>query len=400
MRRVELFTPLEPAQTAIAQCVAPLLPILSESCELTIWTEQPEVSPAIEGRYRVRRLDRRRLGEPDQRPDPGALKIYQIGNHPDFHGGIFRVARRHPGVLVLHDLRLQNLMIPLLGMNDGALTREEYIEAMERHYGPAGGEEALRALSDPARLIEASRRFPLSELALERATAVVAHTDELAERLGGDPERPVLRLELPYAAPAWDGSDRARRRREDGRLRLVAFGFFGRNRRVPDLFAALAALPAGVRERFHLDLVGPAPEYLGLETEAARLGVAGQVRFHGYVADAVLDAILDQADLAVNLRNPSMGEASYSLLRAWSRALPAIVTDTAWYATLPEGVALRVPAEPELAIPAIRQRLLELAEDPAPFDELGRRARAHLVRKHSPVEYVRRLLELAESSCP
>ena len=56
------------------------------------------------------------------------------------------------------------------------------------------------------------------------------------------------------------------------------------------------------------------------------LGLRERVTFHGYVSEAELEAALDDADLAVNLRYPTMGEASGSQLRIWDHALPSLVT--------------------------------------------------------------------------
>lgn len=52
--------------------------------------------------------------------------------------------------------------------------------------------------------------------------------------------------------------------------------------------------------------------------------------------------MLAHSDMALNIRYPSMEEASFSQLRIWEHALPAIVTRVGWYATLPEDVVFFV----------------------------------------------------------
>ena len=58
------------------------------------------------------------------------------------------------------------------------------------------------------------------------------------------------------------------------------------------------------------------------------------VKIHGYVRD--LDERLAEADLAVNLRYPSMGEASAAQLRIWDHALPSLVTERGGIASFRE----------------------------------------------------------------
>ena len=50
--------------------------------------------------------------------------------------------------------------------------------------------------------------------------------------------------------------------------------------------------------------------------------------------------------MLVNLRSPTMGETSGSVIRALSLGKPVIVCDVGWFAELPDGVALKVPVDP------------------------------------------------------
>ncbi|MEP6610154.1 MAG: hypothetical protein ABJA83_15975, partial [Burkholderiaceae bacterium] len=75
-------------------------------------------------------------------------------------------------------------------------------------------------------------------------------------------------------------------------------------------------------------------------------------------------------DLCVNLRDPTMGEASAVVTQAIQLGTPVIVTDTGWYAELPDFV-LKVPAGPSAVdtlvthlarLDANREALYSLAE--------------------------------------
>ena len=51
------------------------------------------------------------------------------------------------------------------------------------------------------------------------------------------------------------------------------------------------------------------------------------------------------ADVCVNLRHPTMGETSGSVIRALSLGKPLVVSDVGWFSELPGDVALKVPVD-------------------------------------------------------
>jgi glycosyltransferase involved in cell wall biosynthesis len=95
------------------------------------------------------------------------------------------------------------------------------------------------------------------------------------------------------------------------------FGFLGGDRGIDSVLPALAALPE--RDKFHLDIYGdlPASDHWAEHIQAAGLG--GHVTLHGFVPDTTLADALDRAHLALNLRQPSRGEASSACSRRGSR---------------------------------------------------------------------------------
>ena len=87
----------------------------------------------------------------------------------------------------------------------------------------------------------------------------------------------------------------------------------------------------------------------------ATLELKDTVKVHGYAPAADLDGALSTAGLAINLRYPTMGEASASQLRIWEHALPSLVTRVGWYASLPEDAVAHVRPENEVALALLRR---------------------------------------------
>jgi len=154
----------------------------------------------------------------------------------------------------------------------------------------------------------------------------------------------------------------------------------------------LASLPEV--DRFVLDIYGDLWDKREVAESIPRLGLKRHVTVRGFVAEDELDHALSSADLAINLRFPTMGEASGSQLRCWSNGLPSIVTKIGWYATLPADTVAYV--RPEFEIEDLTLHLRDILRDPAKFRGMGLRGRRLLQDTHSPQQYARTIVDLCE----
>ena len=131
-----------------------------------------------------------------------------------------------------------------------------------------------------------------------------------------------------------------------------------------------------------------------VKRDVAVLGLRDQVTFHGYVTEGDLDAGLAGCDLAVNLRYPTMGEASASQLRIWNHALPSLVTRVDGYAALSEEAVSFV--RPEYEREDIQSHLRDFLARPEWHRRKGERGREILLEQHRSSAYVERLAGLCE----
>src|SRR5262249_33430269 len=99
------------------------------------------------------------------------------------------------------------------------------------------------------------------------------------------------------------------------------------------------------------------------------------VRIAGYVPLEDFAGYIAACDVVLNLRYPTVGESSGSLLRALGLGKPVLVSDVGAFREFPDGVCLKVPVgegEEDL----IFEYLNILASRPEVARELGRRAAA------------------------
>lgn len=384
--RIHFFSPLPPLMTDIANHSESVLAELARRCEVTAWTTQADANCRGLRSGQVRRYDPFDL--PLREMNAADAVFYNFGNHAGFHRPILHAALAVPGIAVLHDLNMQHFFARL------ALSRSSeaaYLAIMRRHHGEDAAADARRFIAHEIGIDALVEPYPLPLAAADRAIAVLGHNRAGMQALSRQTRLPAYFLPLstrfldapaPVRTPALPP------------YRLVVFGFIGPNRRLASVLQALAALSE--RGLFTLDVYGAVEAAVGVEALVEGLGLQSQVRVHGFVPAEALTAALDDAHLAVNLRFPTMGEASGSQLRIWAHALPSLVTRIGWYADLPADAVAFV--EPDDEVAGIAAHLLAFHRDQAGYIEAGRRGRAAAAARHSPGAYADALVRIAADS--
>jgi glycosyltransferase involved in cell wall biosynthesis len=314
------------------------------------------------------------VAEPGKRAPRADIALYHVGNDPDAHGWIVDALRERPGVVVLHELVIHHL---IAGMTIGRGNGRGYMEAMERDFGVPGRLLALGVLDNLLPLIWETQpeRFPLTGTVLDLASGLIVHSAYVERGVreagyGG----PLWRI--PHAAwpeqtvePAADVS---------GDPLVGCFGHQNMNKRIPSLLEAFTLLRKR-RPGAKLLLVGVPTERFDLDRRLERLGIGGdELIREGYVTEQRFNELMAACDVLVNLRSPTMGETSGSVIRALALGKPMLVSDLGWFSELPAGVALKIPVD-EYEVPTIAAAI-ELAADHAA--ELGASAQEYVRREH------------------
>ena len=383
--RLHWFSPLPPDRTDIGHYTARLLPALARCAQVTVWTATPEPDPRLSAHAAIRRLGR----SPADRGElsRGDAILYNLGNHGPFHARILAEALAFPGIVVCHEADLHHL----LAWYHVEFRRrpEDYVAALREAWG-RDGERVARLRLAGADVGAELTRMPLLAPALRGCHGVVCHTEATfaaARALG----HPALRLDLPYPA-----GPRRHRGKRTGPLRIVQFGHLGPNRRTLEILDAIARFSRQAELRF--DILGELWDERPVRAKVEQHRLGGIVRLHGFVSEERLDQALAEADLVLNLRFPTIGEASGSQLRSWNAAVPSAVSDIGWFAGLPDDVVVKVPPGEEAE--RLHRLFALLLRDREALDGLGERGRALLEERHGPEAYARELVAACgEAGC-
>lgn len=113
--------------------------------------------------------------------------VYQMGNHPAFHGWMLPLMAAAPGIVHLHDLVLHHMAAGVLN-EEGRLLNGDYFNLLEKWYSSTDVRSAKLALrsGSPVWNREDVVRFPLHQVATKLATEVVVHSRYAADQIGKD----------------------------------------------------------------------------------------------------------------------------------------------------------------------------------------------------------------------
>ncbi len=347
--RVAYYSPLPPSRSGIADYSSLLFPALRERVDVV-------------------------LAQPGKRAPSADVALYHVGNEPDAHGWIVDALRKAPGVVVLHEYVLHHLVA---GITIGRGDARGYLDAMERELGVAGRLLGLGVLDNLLPLLWETQpeRFPLSGGILDSAHGLIVHSQFVAERARFAGYEGRL-WRIPH--PAWPAHEVGAAVDVSGDPLIGCFGFLNMNKRIPQLLEAFASLRRA-RPGARLLLAGATGERFDVGRRLERLGLAEGVDLLDYVPEERMWALMAACDVLVNLRYPTMGETSGSVIRALSLGKALVVSDVGWFAELPDDVALKVPVD-ELEVPMLEAAIGFAVEHQA---RLGTAARAYVEREHA-----------------
>lgn len=381
--KLNWFSPLPPASSDIANYTMRLLPHLAEKAEILLWTNQATWSSEIEKYGKVCPYQLEPIPWPDLHQ--GDLNIYNLGNNAEFHKDIWQMSRQCSGLVILHDYKLQHFFSGIYQNN-----KAEYLTQMERYYGKEGRQMAQLFLKNSLSVEWMADSYPLTSLALENAIGVITHSQWVYEQLSQENQWITALMPLPYYSsvemmPQPSSSIQPP-------YQLIMFGYLGTNRCLDIILKALATFPE--KEQFTLAIYGQIDPANHVHRQIQELGLEKLVKIQGFVPEEDLNLALSKAHLALNLRYPTMGEASGSQLRIWSQGLPSLVTQIGWYAALPKDTMAFV--RPHHEIEDIHDHLKSFCQNPNFYQRIGQKGQDTLRKLHHPQQYAEALLELSQ----
>ncbi len=341
--RVAFFSPLPPARSGIADYSAALL-------------------------ERLKALTTIHVFERSGSPAGCDVCVYQLGNNPH-HGFVYEAAMQNPGVVVLHEANLHHLIADLtIGRHDW----DGYVRAVKQNHGEEAADRAERYV----RTLKRAPEYDLAMLrsVLSRARGVIVHSDAVAQEVRANGfDGPMAKIPHGAWIAAADRMAYRARLGLDERTPLIGtFGFLKPYKRVKESLRAFRRL-VHVTPEARMILVGEAHPDLPIDTTE-------HVRHLGFVPVEDLNGYMSACDIVLNLRYPTVGETSGTLLRALGMGKAVVVSDVGAFRECPDDICLKVPVDAQEE-EFLFEYLNLLVSRPEVGRALGDRARAWAERE-------------------
>ena len=380
--KIAYFSPLNPQPSGISDYSEELLPYLAAYAEITLFVDGFEPSnPEIRAQFT----------HCDYRRNPGVLQtlgdydavVYHMGNDHRYHAGIFEVAREHAGIVVFHDFALQDFF---LGLAQARGRIEVYLEEVAACHGYEATREAAEALergSTPP-LLARPTDFPLNCRLARDAEGIIVHSEWGCARFARvAPSIPVAHINMPIKPlPA---SRSAREAREAngtpaGAVQIANFGLITPGKGIEKALRALSLLKAD--HNFHYTLVGEPNSFFDVRALVREHGMDDRVTITGHVRLDEFERRITATDIALNLRERTVGETSASLCRLMAAGVPAIVFNVGAFSELPGDAVVKIDQD-ENAEALLQAYLRRLIEDSSLRERIGQNARRHILSEHN-----------------
>lgn len=360
--RIALVTPWPPERSGIADYNLRLARELGKTADVDVIVDRSltHYAPPEEQGLRLVPSSSFRAGEGLLPPD---RVVYCMGNS-SFHRHVYELLRERPGAVVAHDVRLTGFYGWFAGLEHPADPAGRLAERIKALYG-ARLPPVVASEQSPSWQQQSALGIYMTREIQEYAEQLFVHSRyalDVIELDRGILDREVPAAMLPFGIPV--NGTRARRCAAIGDAPLVvSVGVVSEVKALASLIAA-AALIADERKRIRLVIAGDGEKNeLERWREFARSAAPGvEVTITGHLSEDRYADLLSEADLAVQLRTLSNGEASAAVADCLAAGLPTVVTDLGWASELPADAVARLPidATPRL----LADRVSALIDDP------------------------------------
>lgn len=367
--KIAFFTPLNPIHCGVSDYSEELLCHLTKHVDVTVFVDDYK----YEGFLGDKNLTVRRAKEFN--PLHFDETIYHIANNP-YHAYAYTAALKHSGIVVLHEFNLHYL-VAAVTIQRGDW--DQYLDEAEYN----GGDDAL-AFAKRVRKLEIGPDYDglaMNRRLLECSKALIVHSPFLYKQVRNTKcEIPIAHI--PHGARLLEVNQHRYRSQLGLDLSTPLIGIFGFIKPYKRIEESLRALESLVRihPQIRVILVGEEHPDFPVRQLLAKLHLEPFVRLLGHVEITEFEQWIGAVDICLNLRYPTYGETSGTLLRAFGLGRAVIVSDVGSFSDFPDNICLKVPiGEDEVEL--IRRYLALLITRPDVRRFIGSSARDYVANE-------------------
>ena len=384
--KLALVTPWIPQRTGIATYETLLVPYLEKYFAIDIFTSADGLES--EKNFYVMCDIKNRANEYD-------LVIYEIGNNELFHKEIFELLENcsSNSVVELHDLVLVRLFLYSYGSSS-----DKFGAIVRRLYGDAA-EQIIPIFIEGGNSLNVKERYPLGDRVARYAKHSIVHNQWCRNKVGPN----CFQIPLAAFGHAFSETQLAKcihfldnKFGLNGKIVIGCFGWIGKYKRITAIIESANKI-VKKKGNFKFVLWGEVPPKSRVAAMIAEANMDDVFTISGFLPKEDYWAALQRTDIVVNLRYPSAGESSATLLEEFSSGKPVIISNYAAYKEYPDDICIKIASgEDEVREQEeLEQALIQLIQSSELREQLGKRAREYVRREHNPQKVARMYYEVA-----
>ncbi|WP_339817793.1 glycosyltransferase family 4 protein [Paenibacillus sp. FSL R7-0216] len=349
MKKIAYFSPLNPIRSGISDYSEDLLPELSKVYDVEVYVENGfQVENAnIKENFVIREYSEfsRRYNEKQY-----SAILYHMGNNYAAHKEIYEFILKYPGIVVLHDYSLHHFFAAKT-LEQGNL--DGYRDEMLYCHGKEGFDEANRFLNGEIGPIweNNSLQFPLNLRILDHSAGIIVHSQFAKDLLRKQASYVPIEV-VPIPAPNISKFEDLEKEKEDAREELgidqgdfviSSLGYANPTKRIDKIIEALSVIKSKQTiKNLKFYIVGEVSPSYPIKGLVKKHKLENEVVFTGYVDLKDFDKYISASDMCINLRYPTQGENSASLLKIMGHGKPVITTNIGSFREFPKKLVHKI----------------------------------------------------------
>jgi glycosyltransferase involved in cell wall biosynthesis len=261
---------------------------------------------------------------------------------------MYQILLRYPGIVVLHDYVLFHLFG---GIAYSSKNYCEFEQIMEYCHGNVGLGAAQRYKKGVFLELE-KFFFAVNKHIIDRSIGVIVH-NKYSQRLINAIHPNQAVTSIPQFAPGKcltnnDGRVKLRQKLgfRDDEIILTSIGFITPQKRIDSVLKMLLHYRAEFLNLKYI-LVGETVPAYDIRKWIDKYHLTDIVQITGFVDDATFQEYIEISDICINLRYPTAGETSATLIRCLEAGKPVLVSNYRQYAEFPDECCPKVDLSPD-----------------------------------------------------